>query len=78
MVDPDRSDCFICAQVKPKYWSVAGCGHRVCSLCSLRLRALYQNMACPMCKVEYPMVYVTSDPLYFDISLSEIKSPKAD
>jgi hypothetical protein len=71
MVDPERNECFICAQIKPKYWSIAGCGHRVCSLCSLRLRSLYQNKACPMCKVEYPMVYLTSNPGRFELSKFE-------
>lgn len=53
--------CFICAHTT-KFWSISPCEHRVCSLCSLRLRGLYQNKACPMCKVEHAYVHITSQP----------------
>lgn len=53
--------CFICAH-PTKFWAISPCEHRVCNLCSLRLRGLYQNKACPMCKVEHPYVHITSLP----------------
>ncbi len=43
--------CLVCAEQEPKYWAFAGCGHRICYVCSLRLRILYGTKSCPICKV---------------------------
>lgn len=52
--------CLVCAEAEPKYWAMAACGHKICYVCSLRLRALYGSKNCPICKVisfEYPLIY---------------------
>ena len=50
--DQERSVCFICAAEHPNLWSISECSHRVCSICSLRLRLLYKTCKCSWCKVE--------------------------
>ena len=48
--------CLVCAEAEPKYWAFAGCGHRICYVCSLRLRALYGTKNCPICKVKAALI----------------------
>lgn len=49
--DPDNLKyCFICTE-PIKIYALGSCDHRYCHLCSLRLRALYKDMKCSMCKV---------------------------
>ena len=40
------------------YWAVSACEHRICSVCCLRLRALYGTRACPICKAECDWVVI--------------------
>lgn len=51
---PHHHQCFICANLHPKYWVITECNHQVCWMCILRLRALYGTMSCPMCKTPDP------------------------
>lgn len=48
--DDGEGLCFICAEEISCY-AVGECNHRVCHLCSLRLRALYKQKTCAYCKV---------------------------
>lgn len=52
--------CFICTE-HMRYRAVGECDHSVCLNCNLRLRALYNNRACTLCKVDQPTVVYTSD-----------------
>ncbi|KAJ3170767.1 hypothetical protein HDU88_008670 [Geranomyces variabilis] len=52
--------CFICADAVVWY-AVGECNHRACHLCSLRLRALYKQNTCAMCKTDLHEVVYTSD-----------------
>ncbi|KAJ3154541.1 hypothetical protein HDU86_004670 [Geranomyces michiganensis] len=52
--------CFICADAVVWY-AVGECNHRACHLCSLRLRALYKQNTCAMCKTDLNEVVYTSD-----------------
>ncbi|KAJ3019776.1 UNVERIFIED_CONTAM: hypothetical protein HDU68_010505 [Siphonaria sp. JEL0065] len=52
--------CFICTD--PISWYAVGeCNHRVCHLCSLRLRALLKDNNCSMCKTALSNVIFTGD-----------------
>ncbi|KAJ3329827.1 hypothetical protein HDU76_007063 [Blyttiomyces sp. JEL0837] len=52
--------CFICTD--PVTWYAVGeCNHRVCHLCSLRMRALFKDQHCSMCKTTLPSVIYTAD-----------------
>lgn len=53
--------CFICANHNPKFWSISDCQHVVCAECTLRLRVLYESMACPMCKIPNQTVVICTD-----------------
>lgn len=48
----ERSVCFICAADHPPVWAITECSHRVCSVCALRMRELYESRRCVMCKTE--------------------------
>ena len=50
--------CSVCAEVEPKFWSIAPCNHKICWICSLRLRALYGSRACPICKSQSEFVFI--------------------
>ncbi|RIA92445.1 hypothetical protein C1645_691711 [Glomus cerebriforme] len=77
----NESICFICAG-PVQYFAVSECNHRLCHLCSLRLRALYENKNCAYCKTEQIKVIFTrkhdkefqkfeeSDIPYFDENLN--------
>ncbi|CAO3651474.1 unnamed protein product [Cunninghamella blakesleeana] len=52
--------CFICTEPIVTY-AVTPCNHRTCHLCTLRLRALYQNKNCVYCKTEQKSVIFTKD-----------------
>ncbi|KAJ1650560.1 hypothetical protein IWQ61_008667 [Dispira simplex] len=57
-VTDEKDLCFICAH-KVQYAAFGPCDHPTCHVCSLRLRALYKNKACPYCKTELDrMVFV--------------------
>lgn len=53
-------NCHICAST-PHSWAITQCNHRCCSTCVLRMRALYDNRHCPMCKTESTKVLVCRD-----------------
>ncbi|KAJ3018986.1 hypothetical protein HKX48_002482 [Thoreauomyces humboldtii] len=63
--------CFICADTVTCY-AIGECNHRVCHLCCLRLRALYKQKTCAMCKTELSdVVFTQSDTKQFqDFNLS--------
>lgn len=54
----DVAVCWICAE-PVKYYSLPECNHRICHVCSLRLRALYKKMDCTFCKEPQPVVIFT-------------------
>ncbi|RKP39561.1 hypothetical protein BJ085DRAFT_20324, partial [Dimargaris cristalligena] len=54
----DDSDvCIICTH-PIKYQAMGSCDHPTCHICTLRLRALYKNNACPYCKTELDNVII--------------------
>ncbi|KAJ3236861.1 hypothetical protein HDU78_004408 [Chytriomyces hyalinus] len=61
LLSPQEGDhCFICTD--PISWYAVGeCNHRVCHLCSLRLRALLKDNNCSMCKTPLSDVIFTGD-----------------
>jgi hypothetical protein len=52
------STCSVCAELDPKFWAVSVCGHKICWICSLRLRALYNSKLCPICKSPSEFVFI--------------------
>ncbi|KAI8914863.1 hypothetical protein DFJ77DRAFT_37610 [Powellomyces hirtus] len=52
--------CFICADTVTWY-AIGECNHRVCHLCSLRLRALYKQKTCALCKTDLHEVVYTKE-----------------
>ncbi|KAJ3353916.1 hypothetical protein HDU83_006121 [Entophlyctis luteolus] len=69
--------CFICTD--PISWYAVGeCNHRVCHLCSLRLRALLKDNNCSLCKTTLSDVIYTANPTkpYSEFQRSEM--PKMD
>ncbi|RKP26243.1 hypothetical protein SYNPS1DRAFT_14454 [Syncephalis pseudoplumigaleata] len=57
-----EQQCFICTEPM-KIVAVGECEHRICHVCSLRLRALYKNNHCAYCKTEQAWVIFSEDPL---------------
>ncbi|WFD17864.1 RING-type E3 ubiquitin transferase [Malassezia caprae] len=57
----DADICFICAEPVRMY-SVPPCNHRVCHICSMRLRALWKKRECTFCKAEATRVIFTRHP----------------
>ncbi|KXS13605.1 hypothetical protein M427DRAFT_45557 [Gonapodya prolifera JEL478] len=54
------SNCFICTE-PITYYALGACNHRICHICSLRLRALYKIRECPYCKRELQSVVYCKD-----------------
>lgn len=54
----DAEICFICAEPIALY-SVPPCNHRICHICSMRLRALWKKRDCTFCKGEATSVIFT-------------------
>ena len=50
--------CSVCAEFEPKFWSFSSCSHKICWICSLRLRFLYGSKACPICKSQSESVFI--------------------
>ncbi|KAH6596723.1 hypothetical protein BASA61_003417 [Batrachochytrium salamandrivorans] len=81
VVDAENDDaevCFICAE-PVKYYAMGICNHPICHICSLRLRALYKQRDCPMCKTELDQVVFRghADHRQFeDYKLHQLKSDK--
>ncbi|KAJ3037011.1 hypothetical protein HDV00_002144 [Rhizophlyctis rosea] len=59
--DDMEGTCFICAE-EIQFYAIGECNHRVCHLCSLRLRALYKQKTCAYCKTELAAVVYTKSP----------------
>ncbi|KAI8610118.1 hypothetical protein BC830DRAFT_1172959, partial [Chytriomyces sp. MP71] len=69
----NEQHCFICTD--PISWYAVGeCNHRVCHLCSLRLRALLKDNNCSMCKTTLSDVIFTgeSSKLFSDFQLNRM------
>ena len=45
-----RTGCNICHDAHPPYWATTQCNHNLCLRCAVRLRSLYGNKSCPLCK----------------------------
>jgi hypothetical protein len=59
--DDSLPQCIICC-VGIRVFSVGSCNHRdVCAVCSVRLRMLYKDNSCPLCKADMPDVVYTRD-----------------
>jgi len=57
----DGPQCIICCETVGVF-SVGACNHRdVCAGCSVRLRMLYKDSTCPLCKADVPDVVYTRD-----------------
>ncbi|KAI9018996.1 hypothetical protein DFJ74DRAFT_708198 [Hyaloraphidium curvatum] len=52
------TNCFICTE-PIQFHALGSCNHRVCHVCSLRLRALYKVRSCAYCKRELDKVIFT-------------------
>uniref|UniRef100_A0A6B2KZD3 RING-type domain-containing protein n=1 Tax=Arcella intermedia TaxID=1963864 RepID=A0A6B2KZD3_9EUKA len=54
-------DCLVCCE-KIVFHTVGECNHRaVCSLCSMKMRTLFSDMECPICKISLDSVVYTKD-----------------
>ncbi|KAI1638491.1 hypothetical protein F4809DRAFT_600217 [Biscogniauxia mediterranea] len=58
--DAEAEVCHICAS-PVVYQSVTPCNHRTCHICALRMRALYKNKECAICRTLAPFVVFTDD-----------------
>jgi hypothetical protein len=59
----DAPECLICCE-KIQYYAVGECNHaEVCALCSVRMRLLYDDRDCCMCKKALDRVYVAKTKL---------------
>eukprot|EP01103_Thecamoeba_quadrilineata_P000358 TRINITY_DN10300_c0_g1_i1.p1 TRINITY_DN10300_c0_g1~~TRINITY_DN10300_c0_g1_i1.p1 ORF type:complete len:794 (+),score=132.35 TRINITY_DN10300_c0_g1_i1:57-2384(+) len=58
--------CLICTEPSVLY-SIGTCDHReTCAFCSLRLRVLYGDFNCSLCKILQPVVIFSSKPKSFE------------
>ncbi|XP_049849963.1 uncharacterized protein LOC126320550 [Schistocerca gregaria] len=56
----DHSSCVICCEPL-EYYSIGRCGHtQVCAVCTIRMRELYGDLNCCICKEELPSVVIVS------------------
>lgn len=69
----DAEICFICAEPVALF-SVPPCNHRICHICSMRLRALWKKRDCTFCKGEATSVIFTPSATrnYGDFSPAEL------
>ncbi|MBW0488178.1 hypothetical protein O181_027893 [Austropuccinia psidii MF-1] len=77
--DNDNPDiCLICAE-PIKLYALGVCSHRTCHVCMIRMRALYKNWDCTLCKTNLPEVIFTTDPSApyssYDLSKLTYKDP---
>jgi hypothetical protein len=56
---PEAHLCPVCTEVM-QYAAYGECNHPLCHLCSLRLRALYDNNLCALCKTDLKSVVYVS------------------
>jgi predicted DCC family thiol-disulfide oxidoreductase YuxK len=55
-------DCLTCCE-PIVYFSVSECGHTsICSMCVIRMRVLFDELECPLCKVQQNIVIFTANP----------------
>ena len=47
--------CDLCCH-EPAAWVVSECGHLSCLSCAARLRILYEQKECPVCRLELEQV----------------------
>ncbi|GAA95526.1 uncharacterized protein L969DRAFT_45026 [Mixia osmundae IAM 14324] len=59
--EEEEDVCLICAE-PIRFYALGTCSHRTCHICSIRLRALYKQKACTICKTELPHVVFTVSP----------------
>jgi hypothetical protein len=66
--------CLICCEAI-KWVSIGECNHPICHICSLRLRALYKNNKCAICKTECEnVVFASNSKMSFnDYNLKSLK-----
>ncbi|PRP75549.1 hypothetical protein PROFUN_09035 [Planoprotostelium fungivorum] len=74
--EPDEEEsCLVCCNVLQdfKYYAIGRCNHRqVCCMCSLRLRLLFGDKDCCICKTSLDYVVITSaDSNYEDLILDD-------
>ncbi|KAI5820821.1 hypothetical protein BZA77DRAFT_222168, partial [Pyronema omphalodes] len=67
--------CDVCGDVV-RYSAITPCNHSTCHVCSLRMRALFRNKACVICRTESDYVIFTKDDKksFEDFGESEIYS----
>ncbi|CAG8692654.1 22044_t:CDS:2 [Cetraspora pellucida] len=65
--------CSICTEHISVY-AVSQCNHRICYLCALRSRVLFENSTCPYCRAQQNKIIFTHDS---DTSFSTLLSSKA-
>jgi hypothetical protein len=68
-------DCLTCCE-PINYFSISKCGHTsICSMCVIRMRVLFDELECPLCKVQLDDVIFTANPnvVYSDISANKNK-----
>lgn len=66
----DTGHCLLCLG-DLKYIAMGPCGHKhICVTCTLRLRLIIKDIACPICKVNLESIYIIDDPklTYEDVS----------
>ncbi|RKP14110.1 hypothetical protein BJ684DRAFT_5550, partial [Piptocephalis cylindrospora] len=56
--EAEEEMCLICTETIEIY-AIGPCNHAVCHKCSLRLRELYQQRSCYLCKMDQPLVIFT-------------------
>ena len=64
--------CLICTD-SSSIFSVGECNHPVCYKCSTRLRALYNNLNCYMCKAPNTKVTFSSQKVFAVTSEEDVK-----
>ncbi|CAG8647338.1 10919_t:CDS:2, partial [Dentiscutata heterogama] len=65
--------CSICTEHISVY-AVSQCNHRICYLCALRSRVLFETNTCPYCRAQQTKIIFTHDS---DTSFSTLLSSKA-
>ncbi|CAG8566589.1 11965_t:CDS:2, partial [Racocetra persica] len=65
--------CSICTEHITVY-AISQCNHRICYLCALRSRVLFENSTCPYCRAQQNRIIFTHDS---DTSFSTLLSSKA-
>lgn len=58
--EADAEVCFICAD-PIKLYAVPPCNHRICHICSVRLRAMWKKQECTFCKDDAKQVIFSSN-----------------